>query len=371
MFTLFRKRIKPISGVLPDIRSPEEKVKDYKTEEVLTMATPLNYTPWEDWKNQPENIKMLNDIKVKNQNGVGSCAAQAGATHLEINNYIEDGKYTEFSPRSIYGNRINKPQPGMNMDDLGNILTKRGAIPEVFCPSPNDTDANMSRLDDVISLYEGFGKVTRADNYIWLTGKNIDTYAQVLTLGKPITFTVLFGEHEWGNELMPQLRDTILPYGHANDFLATDKSKGLVIYQGKRCLVDQDSWDKYVGYGGRRLISEDWFVAGRILFGIWTADLNNLAIFNQQVVEQKPTYHFARELGVGMRGNDVAMLQVCLATLQDSNGFLFPLWQGQEPTGYYGGITRNAVQRFQTINGISPVGRIGPETLAKLNEIFN
>lgn len=366
LLNFLRPKIRPINGVLEDSRLPEEKQKDYRTEEILPMVAPPNYRPWDDWRTDPKNIKRLNDIKVKNQNGVGSCAAQAGATHLEINNYLEDGKYTELSARSIYGNRRNKPQVGTYMDDLGNILVKRGAIPEVFCPSPNDTEAHMSDVSDVISLYEGFGKVTRAGSYIWLTGKNIDDYARISTLDLPIAFTVKFGEHEWGNELCPQLRDIDLPYGHCNDFFPS----GTVMYQGKKGLVDQDSWDKYVGYGGRRIITEDWFTAGRILFGIWTVDLNNLAIFNQQVVEQKPHYHFTRELEVGMRGKDVAMLQVCLATLQDADGFLFPLWQGQEPTGYYGGITRNAVQRFQTLYGINPVGRVGPETLAKLNEVF-
>ena len=161
---LFKKQ-RHISGVLPDDRPQEEKQKDWKTEEVLSMAVPLNYNPWENWINDPININVLNDIKVKFQNGVGSCAACAGATHLEINNYIEDGKYTELSPRSIYGNRMNKPQAGMYMDDLANILTKQGAIPEVFCPSPHDTDSNMSQLNDVISLYEGFGRLTRAKNH--------------------------------------------------------------------------------------------------------------------------------------------------------------------------------------------------------------
>jgi len=364
----FKPRIKPISGVLPDVRPQEEKQKDYLTEEVISMATPINYVDWSTWKNDQVNIKVLNDIKVKFQNGVGSCAACAGATHLEINNYIEDGKYTELSPRSIYANRVNKPQAGMMMNNLADILTNKGAIPEVFCPSPHDTDANMSQLNDVISLYEGFGKLTRIKNHIWVLGNNIDTYAHVLSLGKPITYTVLFGEHEWGNELCPQLRDTVLPYGHANDFLATDKSKGIVSYQGKRCLVSQDSHGTFVGYGGRRLISEDWFNAGRVLFGIWTTDLQNLAIFNEQQATIK--YQWTRDLYAGCMGDDVRMLQLALATIQDSEGYLFPL-ATQNATTYFGGITRNAVKRFQTKYGIEPVaGYCGPLTRAKLNELF-
>lgn len=351
-----------ISGVLPDIRLPEEKQKDWKTEEVLSMAVPLNYEPWENWIINPTNTKVLNDIKVKFQNGVGSCAACAGATHLEINNYIEDGKYTELSPRSIYANRTNKPQAGMMMNNLADIMTSKGAIPEVFCPSPHDTDANMSQLNDVVSLYEGFGKLTRAGNYFWLTGNNIDTYAQVLSLGLPITFTVVFGEHEWGNELCPQLKDVILPYGHANTFLATDKSKGIVSYQGKKCLVTQDSHGTWVGYGGRRLISEDWFNAGRVLFGIWTVDLQNLAIFNSNL--EKPHYVFNNDLSYGMDNNEVKKLQECL---RYDGEFNYPT-----NTGLFAGYTLSAVKAFQSKYGIEPVaGYVGVKTRAKLNSLFS
>jgi len=139
-------------------------------------------------------------------------------------------------------------------------------------------------------------------------------------------------------------------------------------YQGKKAVLIQNSWGKSVGYGGRQILTEDWFKYNRVIYAIWFEDLNNLSIFNAQV--ERPHYHFVREMEAGMRGDDIAMLQVCLGTLQDNEGYLFPIINGQAPTGFYGGLTRNAVQRFQKLYGISPVGRVGPETLAKLNEIF-
>ena len=360
---LFKPRIYPVSGVLPDNRPPEEKEKDYLTDEILTTAAPLNYRPWTEWKSDPRNIKRLKDIKVKFQDGVGSCGSMASALDLEINEYLEDGKYTELSPRSIYARRRNKPNRGMYADDIGNIITKYGAIPEVFCPSPNDTEAHMSNLDDIVSLYEDFGKATRAGNYIWLYGKDIDKYARVVALDIPVIFTVLFGEHEWGRELAPQIRDTKTKYGHANVFLPS----GLVEYQGKKALVDQDSWGTGVGYGGRRIITEDWFLAGRILLGLWTKDLNNLAVFNQEG-KKLPHYQWTRDLYIGKRGADVAMLQTALAMIKDDNGYLFPLWKGQAPTGYFAGLTRSAVKKFQVKYNITPtLGYFGPKTRAKLN----
>jgi len=59
IFNLFKKPIPYISGVLPDTRPPEEKQKDYKAEEIIPMAPILQWDTWENWKQKPENIKML------------------------------------------------------------------------------------------------------------------------------------------------------------------------------------------------------------------------------------------------------------------------------------------------------------------------
>jgi murein L,D-transpeptidase YcbB/YkuD len=39
------------------------------------------------------------------------------------------------------------------------------------------------------------------------------------------------------------------------------------------------------------------------------------------------------------------------------------------PTGFFGPVTTASVQAFQTANGISPLGIIGPQTRNKLNEL--
>jgi hypothetical protein len=122
------------------------------------------------------------------------------------------------------------------------------------------------------------------------------------------------------------------------------------------------------GWNGRRILTEDWFKFPRFIGGLWYEDMNNLSVFNQNL--PKPKYKFKRQLTTGMRGEDVAMLQVCLATLQDSQGYLFPLWQGQEPTGVYGGLTRAGVKRFQAMYGLEQTGSVNQPTLQKLNEVF-
>lgn len=68
-----------------------------------------------------------------------------------------------------------------------------------------------------------------------------------------------------------------------------------------------------------------------------------------------------RQLEFGMRGGDVSSLQTFLS--QDTNVYPSGL-----VTGYFGSLTKSAVSIFQTNNGISSVGRVGPQTLPVIND---
>jgi len=69
-------------------------------------------------------------------------------------------------------------------------------------------------------------------------------------------------------------------------------------------------------------------------------------------------------LYVGSTGSDVTNLQTFLAS--DRN-----IYAEGRVTGYYGSLTRAAVVQFQINYGISPVGVVGPVTLAKINNVIN
>ena len=66
------------------------------------------------------------------------------------------------------------------------------------------------------------------------------------------------------------------------------------------------------------------------------------------------------QLAKGMTGSEVSALQSFLA--KDSS--IYP--EGLV-TGFFGPLTEAAVIRYQTAHGISPVGRVGPITLASIN----
>lgn len=72
---------------------------------------------------------------------------------------------------------------------------------------------------------------------------------------------------------------------------------------------------------------------------------------------------FTRALAVGDIGDDVTQLQAFLA----KDPALYP--EGLV-TGRFGSLTKAAVMRFQERYGINPIGRVGPQTMAKLNEVM-
>lgn len=71
-----------------------------------------------------------------------------------------------------------------------------------------------------------------------------------------------------------------------------------------------------------------------------------------------------RQLELGMTGSDVGSLQTFLS----EDPAIYP--QGLV-TNYFGFLTKAAVSNFQSANGISSVGRVGPVTLSAINGQMN
>ncbi|MBX4205534.1 MAG: peptidoglycan-binding protein [Candidatus Doudnabacteria bacterium] len=71
------------------------------------------------------------------------------------------------------------------------------------------------------------------------------------------------------------------------------------------------------------------------------------------------TKTFTRRLSAGSRGDDVTALQ---NKLSDDGFYTGPV------TGYFGGQTTAAVKDYQKAHGFTPLGSVGPQTLAALNQ---
>ena len=70
------------------------------------------------------------------------------------------------------------------------------------------------------------------------------------------------------------------------------------------------------------------------------------------------------QINPGARGGNVINLQ----TFFRDNPEIYP---SGLVTGYYGRLTKSAVIKFQAAYGISQVGRVGPQTLLKINDLIN
>lgn len=68
-----------------------------------------------------------------------------------------------------------------------------------------------------------------------------------------------------------------------------------------------------------------------------------------------------RQLQQGMSGDDVKVLQTILATQPD-------VYPEGNVTGFFGPLTAKAVRKYQEKFGIAQAGRVGPQTMKKLNE---
>ncbi len=71
-----------------------------------------------------------------------------------------------------------------------------------------------------------------------------------------------------------------------------------------------------------------------------------------------------RQLQQGMSGEDVKLLQTILSAQPD-------VYPEGSVTGFYGPLTAKAVRKYQEKFGIAQAGRVGPQTMKKINELLN
>lgn len=341
-------------GALEDTRSEEEKAKDFKAEEVATFG-PVNW--------QPKRFEDVNTFPVRNQDGSGSCVAATLALMLGIENFLEEGKYIEFSFKDIYDRRSNKPQAGMIGVDALDIGRKHGASLNALMPSDNQSEEEIAKVERRISD-EQISQIFKSKSYVQLPF-DIEKIAWTIEsgrrngVGKPIMTWFQFPYSEWnavptvtgGNDNLVRHSVTAVDYG---------------ILNGVKGIFIQDSWGLHSStVNGLRFISED-YINKRMIFCAYNIDLSN-NWRDGQPTTPKPTYNFTRNLEYGMMGDpDVKALQGILAYegLFTSN----PDYH----KGNYLEITGKAVLAFQEKYGISPTSanHCGPLTRQKLNELY-
>lgn len=319
------------TGCLPDTRTIEERAKDYKKDTV--MFGPVNWVP--------KTFDEIPKFPVRNQDGSGTCVMQTGALICGIENFLEEGKFIEFSV-DLYNFKTTAGAGMVGVEAL-DLLKKKGLTLEVLIPSMNMGESEIAKLKRSISDDE-IAKIFRLKDY-WQLPFSVDNIATTMENGrknivaKPIMVWFQFPRAEWDSK--PQVSssnyDIVRHSVTARDYGIVDGKKGIFI---------QDSWGLHsTTVNGLRFISED-YLKERMIFCAYVNDLPN----NWQENQSSDTI-IKRILRIGSKGDDVKELQKLLNLSQD---------------GIFGKNTEKAVKIFQTARKLVSDGVVGPQTLIEL-----
>jgi hypothetical protein len=346
--------MKHYKGGLIDNR--KEK-KDFSHLEVGRSSVPTYLT-------RSKALKVTKKYEVRDQKSTSSCGSHAA----ELAHSIDTEEMHE--PAFIYRHRANFPGEGMWHFDIGDILVKMGA----------NLNKNIEKTEVSYNAYKPTPKDLqealqyKQSSYIVLENDKftIDDIAYIVNdLKRPLILFVYWNGKEWNTDF-PVAKGDLTPQTAQYRHYVTVLPNSAYTYKKQKYVIIQDS--AHFGKKHIRHLSEDW-VNKRIYTGLY---------FTEMVKEDSPSLpnifkkngidiKFEKDLKFGDVGIDVELLQQVLKLF----GF-FP--RNIEPTGYYGGITRQAVKDFQkaheksilwTIGLKKPTGYFGPSTRKVINQLIS
>jgi len=324
-----------------DLRSEEEKAKDFNQSEFVASANPV------EWKEkQPQDWR---SFPVLNQFYTSKCVAFTTAKLALINFWLKTKEFILFSPNSIYDYRSNKPEGGMIGDDAFSIWKNKGIALEAVAKSNQVQESEPTGL----SLFaQEVAKGFKLGGYITIDNGDFDRVASTIqTTNKGVMVWFYFTHREWSPKF-PQVMDNLTnPYvAEASRHSVTAVDFGLI--GGKQYLKIEDS--AHFGGISERWISREFFTARNFLIK-YPMSFNYDGEVVPPVVQPKLT----KTLKLGMNDPEVVILQDILKL----KGF-FPT--NINSSGYFGSITKTAVIKFQLANGLIGDGIVGSNTRAKL-----
>ena len=365
-------------GACLDTRSQEEKDKDFHFAEIVASADVV------DWKVKPRNN--WRKFPIFDQDGSGSCVAQTMAKLLGIMYWLLNGVYVHFSATHIYQRRANKPQAGMGGDDVFKIAGE-GTTLEELVPSQGMTDSQMDGV--MIPDYKKkVGEVFKiSKNWVNLPIKNIDAVASVIQrTGKGVMAWCFWNYDEYG-PVPKVLRELDLYNANTSrhstaqvDFSLIDQTNLPEFPEvwGKKALIMDESWSKTYGLNGQRVLTEDFFKVRNF----YTAYPMNFIfeVGGDELDPNKPKFIFTKNLWFiawDMEKNQVAdpvrqkFQYEETIKLQDCLRYEGVYAKNIQSTGYFGAVTKKAVQDFQTKYNLKADGVVGPITRKVLNERYS
>ncbi len=335
---------------LLDERPPLAKSKDYSHLEVGS-TDPIK------WLTKAEAEKATTLYAKRNQGTTSSCGAHAGELVLSI----DTGTLHEQA--YIYRKRQNYPSEGMWHWDIGQILTNLGACE--YCVV--DKSERAYNAYTPTSAQETNAKSFSGRAHVILENDkfNIDDIAFILNnLHQPLGLHVYWNGSQWSTQT-PTAPTPLLPNDAKYHHFICALPDSAYIEDGKKKFHIQDS--AWFGGFNTRTLGEDW-VNNQTYAGIYLLDLAT----TPPIKKVSFSFVFTKDLTIGSMGGEVVNLQYALQEL----GY-FPA--NIKPTGYFGGITRQAVKDFQKayfstilqVLGLkSPTGYWGASSRKQLNKLM-
>ena len=367
MITLFkRNRINYPDGVLerPDY-SPDKH--NFERPELVSGATPIH---WKEKK--PSEFKHYWNGQY-DQYTSGSCYAWSLSLLMEQEENQEEHKRIKFSARQAYALAGEKPPiRGMRVEKGMRWLKNNGMTLDYLLPSNHRTELGMKDLSDYKIGDREVGLVYKPSGFVYLTSFDFDEIAQVLEEGHFLSVSVRLSYNGWGNDRNGFVREPKAGEGiHYHATTITDY--GLI--NGRKYISFEQAWGKWgynhLGYG---FYSENYkpfmFVMPQYLI-----NLPNNWRDTEEYLTDKPHYKWERDLWRGMTGAKQDII-----ALQDALKYEGCFPYQQKSTGWFGGITFGAVEKFQTkyadkilkpLGLTKATGFVGPSTRKVLNQLFS
>lgn len=337
--------------------------RDFQWQEIGFAAAPFDWETGYDI--EVELAKKLNKsnfkIPVKDQNGSGSCGGQAWAYYDASFEAVATGSYEERSAKYIYSQTFVPPAGSAgrtNCELVKNQGVAREAVLTSYEAGKAPTEAFMQRSVDITEEARKDAKKSRAKGYANVP-IDIDSVAQAIRENYGVVIGVVGQNNGTWTSPFPKPPTVDNPRWH--HWMYAGKA---ALVNGKKHIGAINSWGKDTGQAGWQWFSEDYFNTilpgdsyGRAVWSVWTQ------VFDPASLDAGFHYTFKNQMDFGAIGADVVALQTALK-LEGCFPSYIPA------TGLFGLITRNAVKKFQIKYGLESVGRAGPKTLKKLNELF-
>lgn len=328
-----------------DNRTPEQKAKDFKWDEVnvsgaitLQERPSIGYSP-------------------RNQDGSGSCVAQTIAKMLEVWDYKHDNDPTVYSATPIYQKRSNRPTTGMIGVDALQLAVNGNVYLEENVPSQNMSDAQM----DAYVMDGATKRDEHPTNYL-VMAQSFDQVIQEVRQSGAVMTWVKCDYQEWCKDIPVQIYDN---EGVRHSVCAVDA----ISFKGADYLIVEDSWGTWQKTSdipiqpGQRAVSRDFFDRHVFFTACFTAF--------EFVGGLKPRHYWHVPMRYGQQSNDIKKWQEMLKYEK-----FFP--SNQECTGYFGGITARATKAWQIAHKIydfkdeTDMRRItaGPKSMREANRLY-